>query len=177
MAEYITFDPANEIIGHGALANITALDRDDIQHFLQKHNLTDIEPDSWYPHQPIMDLLRDINEANFLNLVAVGMNVPKVAAFPPHIDSIEKALGMLDIAYQMNHRGPDIGYYHFESTGERSGKMICKNPYPSDFDYGLVYALVKNFRPADSVDFSVVRDETVKNRTTGGDTCVYHIEW
>jgi hypothetical protein len=104
------------------------------------------------------------------------MHVPNDAPFPPGIDSIETALTALNEAYQMNHRGGDIGSYESEVVGPHHIKVVCRNPYPSDFDYGLLYGLVRRFRPA-GVAFRVIVDEQAPSRKKGADSCTYHIYW
>ena len=176
MAEYIAFDPNAEVIGQGVVAMVAALGDSAVLIFA-KHGLADIDPDAWYPMQSNLDAFREVSKGDFFNMVAVGMKTPDVALFPPEIDTVEKALTLLGQAYQMNHRGGEIGEYTFTKTGERSGEMVCRNPYPSDFDYGLIYRLVQKFRPTDGEGFKVVRDDSIPNRTTGADACLYRITW
>ena len=80
------------------------------------------------------------------------------------------------MAYHMNHKGGEIGYYRFTKTGERSGVMECKNPYPCDFDMGLVQAMAQRFAPAGSHP-KVVHDTTKPCRAKTGDACSYLITW
>ena len=124
-----------------------------------------------------LDAYKEIDGLNLLNLVAVGMSVPDNAEFPPDIQTVEDALASLNVAYQMNHRGGDIGEYRYESTGERSGKMICRNPYPSDFDYGLIYRLIQKFRTASDGHILVKLDTDAPSRKNGHESCTYLLEW
>ena len=85
-------------------------------------------------------------------------------------------MASIDVAYHMNHRGGDIGSYRFESTGPKSGKMICRNPYPSDLDQGIVYAVARRFAPKGA--FPLVKlDETAPSRKRGADACTFLIAW
>lgn len=176
MAVYKAFASDNEVVGGGILASVNAFGYIDIQDHLEKHGLKDIEPEGWYSQQAYLDLMRELDETKHFNLVAIGMKIPDSVPFPPEIDNIEKALASLGHAYAMNNRGSDIGYYRFESLGEGHGKLYCKNPYPSDFDYGIIYRLIQKFR-ATGQSFTVRRDDSIPNRKTGADECVYEVEW
>ncbi|MEM6529549.1 MAG: hypothetical protein AAF653_14725, partial [Chloroflexota bacterium] len=134
-------------------------------------------PDRWYSQQDQLNILKEVSAFGLLSLVAVGMQIPDKAAFPPDIKSVEDGLNLLNQAYRMNHRGGAIGEYRYEPAGERSGKMIARNPYPSDFDYGLIYKMVQKFRPADSTRFYVELDADVPTRKNGADSCTYLIVW
>jgi hypothetical protein len=53
--------------------------------------------------------------------------------------------------------------------------MTCNNPYPSDFDYGIIYGFVRRFLPKGS-DFVVQRKES-PCRQKGDDMCIYDVTW
>jgi hypothetical protein len=177
MAEYQTFHPENQALGSAILAAMAALDAEHVKKVMQSNGLEEVDPATWYSQDLELNILKSINTGNFLDLVSVGMKIPEIAAFPPNIQDVHVALGLLDMAYHMNVRGPNVGEYTYEKLGERSAKITAHNPYPSDFDYGLIYALVKRFRPADSQAISVKRDETKPNRKKGGDSCEFTISW
>jgi hypothetical protein len=177
MVEYVSFHPDNEVSGAAILATLIALGGDKVETLAEKHGL-DLSQEGYHPVQIDLDILRELKETgDFSDMVSVGMEIPEAAEFPPDLNDIHQALASINIAYQMNNRGPDIGFYAYEKLGERSAKMTCRNPYPSDFDFGLIYAMVKRFRPADSQFIRVIRDDTIPNRKTGADTCIYTVEW
>ena len=55
--------------------------------------------------------------------------------------------------------------------------MICKNPYPCDFDKGIIKAVAKKFKPKDSVNIIVEHDESAPCRKKGADSCTYLVSW
>jgi hypothetical protein len=177
MAEYQTFHPKNEAKGAGILAAMAALDPEQMKKVLQANGLEGVDAETWYSQELELNVLKSINTGNFLDMVSVGMKIPEIAMFPPNIQDVHGALGLLDMAYHMNVRGENIGEYVYEKLGERSAKITAHNPYPSDFDYGLIYALVKRFRPADSKNVLVKRDDSQPNRKNGADSCVYTVSW
>jgi hypothetical protein len=126
-----------------------------------------------------MDIKKLVRFSVLLFFFRIGIVIPSNAIFPPDVDSIEKALNAIDIAYNVNHRNSDIGYYKIlEFNGENRQAIIkCKNPYHSTFDRGLILAMLIKFMPKDSIDFDVILDKTKENRLNGGDSCTYNIHW
>jgi hypothetical protein len=112
-------------------------------------------------------------------LFEIGDSIPENAEFPPEINSIEEALNSIDVAYHLNHRGGEIGYYKvlsFDSV-KRKATIECKNPYPCHFDRGMILSIVRRFKSKDSSTYDVVLDFTKPNRMEGSDSSVYIINW
>ncbi len=177
MAEYVAFDPANESDRSGIIAVIESLGHEEIDHLITKYDIGDKQ---WFSQQIELDILKALSENNsFLDMVSIGMKIPDVADFPPASAevSVHEVLEGVRDAYESAVRGPNTGSYEYTKLGDRKGRMVCNNPYPSDFDYGLIYRIVQKYRPDDSEHVLVVRDESVQNRRTGGDTCIYDISW
>jgi hypothetical protein len=59
--KYQAFDPDSEVIGQSMLSLIQCINQEDIQPYLEKRNLTHIQPDKWYPVQDGLDVLNDIS--------------------------------------------------------------------------------------------------------------------
>jgi hypothetical protein len=110
-------------------------------------------------------------------LFSIGMKIPENANFPPEIESLEKALQSIDVAYHMNHRNGEIGHYRYESVGPKSVKMVCQNPYPCAFDRGIITAMAKRFKPKDSIMVNVMHDDSAPCRVKGGASCTYNVRW
>ncbi|MGB1286071.1 MAG: hypothetical protein ACPG7F_06020 [Aggregatilineales bacterium] len=177
MAEYIAFHPDNEVLGSASISALLALDEINVKVLLEKHNLSSSQ-DDWNPQQYELDLMRELAEGDFFNMIKVGMKITEIAKLPPEIQTVHQILGSMNAAYHMNVRGPDIGCYGYEKLSDRSARVICTNPYPSDFDYGLIYNFTRRFAPSDTEFVRVVRDDSIPNRKNGGsDTCIYTVEW
>lgn len=176
MATFKAFDPNVEVSGASIVIATRSLGEDAIP-ILQKHNLYPIDTEGWYKQQDWLNAFSELSEGNFMNLVAMGMKVPDFAIWPPDINTVHEALASIDVAYHMNHRKGEIGHYHYEKTGESSGRMICRNPYPSDFDYGIIYRTVGKFVASDNVDFNVQVDRARPTRKLDGESCTYLIKW
>ena len=170
--EYRPFDPKAQVLGRNIKALIAGTGNK-IVDALRKHGISNIQDDQWYSQQAVLSALQEFGET--ANLVAVGTQVIEYTAFPPEVDSVEKALTSIDMAYKMNHRNGDIGYYRETVQGPRHVVMECKNPYPCDFDYGLIFGIARRFLPEDG-DL-IVEHAQGECRKDGADTCVYHVTW
>jgi hypothetical protein len=148
--------------------------------------------ETWYPLVPLLKTLHDLQATTGgMNLFQIGKAITASAKFPPMKD-LEMALNSIDIAYHMNHtldnkpmfnpvtgKTPGIGNYNlvqFDAT-KRKATMICTDPYPSEFDRGIITQIVRNFRPKDSVKYQVDLDSTAESRAKNGKSCTYLITW
>lgn len=156
--------------GMGAFANLAT-------RILEGHGIKDVDPAKWYPQQAWLDAFEEISKSvGPRTLDLIGMSIPESAKFPPGIDSVEKALESIDLAYHLNHRGGEIGHYKFTKTGEKQGVMECRNPYPCAFDQGLIRATVKHFASS-GAGCKVSHDDSKPCRSSNGDACTYLITW
>ena len=120
---------------------------------LAKNGIKDLKPNEWYPQQAWLDAFKSISETiGPFTLCIIGKKIPENAQWPPEINEIHAALSSIDIAYHMNHRIDDkilfnpetgemsegIGHYKYTITSETTGTMVCNNPYPCDFDRGII---------------------------------------
>ncbi len=135
----------------------------------------------WYTQQCWLDAFREIAENIGSNtLFGIGKAIPDNAILPfqplpPY--ALREALESIDQAYQRNHRGGEIGYYRLVTfTGGRA-TMECCNPYPSDFDRGIITAMARNFMPLHSRQLEVKLDDSQPTRLNGADSCTYLITW
>jgi hypothetical protein len=180
MAQFIAFDRNVQVNGRTVCSVIDGMGA--FQHIatkiLTENGIVDPMPDQWYSQQAWLNSFKAIaKKVGARTLYQIGMRIPENADFPDHIDSVEKALFSIDVAYHMNHRGGEIGHYQFKRTGSHSGKMTCKNPYPCDFDRGIIDAMCKKFKPRRSIYVCSKHDETQSCRKEGGDSCTYLIRW
>lgn len=144
---------------------------------LARHGIPKPDPNGWYPQQAWLDAFQEIAKSiGPRTLYQIGVSIPASAKFPPGIDTVEKGLGSLDAAYHMNHRGGEIGHITFRKTGERQGVVECHNPYPCDFDSGLIQAVMTRFAPPGSKP-KVVHDASKPCRSKQGESCTFCVSW
>jgi len=141
---------------------------------LAKHGLT-LTSDSPIPLEAMMAALKEVSVTFGPNLLyQVGREVPRQGKFPPGIDTVEKALGTLDMAYRMNHSGlPAPGSYKTEVIKAGQGKVVADTPYPCHYDRGLLTELLQKVNRTTSIQ----HDDTAPCRRNGGASCTYHIRW
>ncbi len=159
---------------------------------LSDNNITDPTPANWYPQQDWLNAFKQISENVGANtLFSIGKSIPENAEFPPDIDSIDKALAAIDVAYHMNHRlngqplfNPQtgqmqegIGHYQCNKISDNKAEITCDNPYPCDFDRGIIEAMAKRFKPSSSFRVTVDHDDTKGCRKKESNSCCYIVTW
>ena len=144
---------------------------------LNDNGIPNPQPGHWYKEQSWLNAFKDISEkVGDSTLYNIGQKIPENAIFPPEINDIHKALSAIDVAYHMNHRNGEIGEYKYEKTGDRSAKITCTNPYPDEFDKGIIFQMGKKFAPSGTV-VSVTYDTNKSSRSKGYDSTVYLVAW
>ena len=181
MAQFKALTPDVEVNGETVHAVIDGMGafKPTALTILSAHGITDPRPGTWHKQQAWLDAFAEIAaKVGASTLFAIGVKIPENAKFPPDIDSLGKALPAIDVAYHMNHRHGEIGHYHFKRTGEKSVEMLCDNPYPCDFDRGILTAFCNRFPPkGSSFRAKVVHDDTQPCRKRGANSCTYRIVW
>jgi len=182
MAQFKPFAPNVQVLGQTILAIVTAMEKgqESRKEILARHGIKNPEPQQWYPQEAYLNAFKEISEnVGPSTLFVIGKSIPENAKFPPQIDSLEKALAAIDMAYKMNHKGGDIGSYKLVSFDkkERLAIVECNNPYPSEFDRGIITTMLRKFKPADSLRSDVVLDVSKPTRIDGADSCTYKVTW
>lgn len=185
MAEFVSFSPNVEVRGEvveAFIAGFPAGTREIGLECLMKFDIRDPRPGAWYPLQPFLAAMKELKErlgAPFLT--RIGEQIASKAVLPPGIDSLEACLSSIDTAYHMNHRGGEIGHYHYTYQGTQRGLhravMACSNPYPCSFDLGVIQGFARRFKPASAIDVIVIHEEGGACRKKGDLSCNYLISW
>lgn len=192
MAQFIAFDKNIEVNGQTILAVVDALDKakakDIALEVLEENNLFDIEPDKWYKQEYWLNTFKTISEEmGETILFFIGKSIIDNAEFPPEIDTIEKGLRSIDVAFHMNHKKDGklmfnakddsmtegIGHYSVTEIGKNKIKMVCENPYPCDFDRGIITAMARKFEQLAEVKI----ERGTKGRKDGENSSSYVISW
>lgn len=180
MATFIAFERGVEVNGQTVLTIVNGMDifKKRAYQILAENGIRDPKPGKWYSQQAWLNAFKTIAQSiGPYTLYRIGSKIPENAQFPPEIDSIEKALASIDVAYHMNHRKGEIGHYNYEKTGERTAQFVCNNPYPCTFDKGIIEAMGRKFKPKDSTNVLVKHDDTAPCRNKGADSCTYMVRW
>ena len=140
----------------------------------------------WYPLPVLLTLFHRIElERGRIALFEIGSNVPRSAEFPPSITDLQSALRSVNVAFHMNHRkdGKPLfvdgraldGIGHYQYLCARAQKLIvcdCSNPYPCDFDFGLLQTMARRFEAS-----AQVWHKPMICRRDGASSCSYAITW
>jgi len=182
MAQFVSFQKGVEVCGEAVLAVVNALDAGKATRLkiLEKHGIADPHPGGWYSQQLWLDAFKEISEIFGIHtLFAIGEAIPENALFPPELDNLKKSLASIDLAYHLNHRGGEIGHYTLAEFDEarRTAVMVCNNPYPSEFDRGIITTMTRKFVPRNSVIYDVQLDPSKETRLHGGNSCTYLVTW
>ena len=144
---------------------------------LADNGITEVHAGKWYNQQAWLNAFKTIAEkVGNMTLFNIGMKIPENAKFPPEVNDTHKALASIDIAYHMNHRGGEIGHYQYVRIGDCEAQIVCTNPYPDDFDKGIITAMCRKF-VMKIMSVKVVVDETKPDRTHGGDSTTLLVTW
>ncbi|WP_239470144.1 hypothetical protein [Archangium violaceum] len=169
-----------EVYGQSVQALVNAMEflKLRAQRILASHGIETLQADKWYPMNSVLSSFNDIlAQVGPHTTRAIGHAIPKSSVFPPAINSFESALLSLDQAYRMNHRGTgDIGSYRYVPGVGRTAQMVCDNPYPCDFDQGIMEALYDRFQPKGSIVLRIEHD-AVGCRAKGARSCSYRLKW
>lgn len=179
MAQYKAFDSGVEVLGEVVLSFVEVMGafKSLAAGILRDNAIYEPKPGGWYSQQAWLNSFKTIAEKIGPNTVfLLAGQIPTSADIDPEIDTLEKALFNLDEAYRRCHRGGEAGHYTFVKTGEKTGQMHTLNPYPCEFDRGLLDALTRRFEPANPY-LDIVHHDNAPCKRRGADSCTYTITW
>jgi hypothetical protein len=192
MAQYVALNKQVEVNGSTVLSVVAgSLDQEAGWKALAEEGIQEVKPEGWYNQQQWLNAFKRLEEKVGVSaLYLIGLKIPESAQFPPQIQTLEQALSAIDVAYHMNHRldgkplfdpatgvmTEGIGHYSARIVGPRHIQVSCDNPYPCDFDRGIIEAMAKRFRPKEGV-LAVIHEDKMGCRKKGNGTCVYNVRW
>jgi hypothetical protein len=179
MAQFKAFSASVEVNGETVLSIVDGMGamKSMAMAILEKNGIKDPKPGQWFKQQSWLNAFKQISESIGANTLSqIGQKIPENAQFPPDIDSIEKALAAIDVAYHMNHRNGEIGNYNYKANGPGKALMNCANPYPCDFDRGIIVSMARRFA-AKSANVRVVHNDSKLCRKNGAESCTYAVAW
>ena len=196
--QFRAFEPGVEVFGAsvGAFIDAFKLFPSVVLKCLVKNGIgtmvgknVEIDRGRWYPQEAWLAAWEEIaTSVGPRACYTIGRQVPKHAVFPPTVTDVKAAIASIDVAYHMNHRKngkpmfdpgtgqktKGIGSYGFEPVrGEKKIKSLCENPYPCDFDRGLIAEVAARFE----LQSRVVHDDGAPCRSKGGSSCTYTVSW
>jgi len=171
-----------EINGRTILATLEGVSRfsetykQQVRDALADNGIDDPKPGEWYSQQAWLDpfeVLATELEPHLLD--RIGEQIPETAEWPTELSTVEDALQSINIAYQQNHRGGEIGYYRVTEIDDKVGTIRCKNPSSCPFDRGIIRAVTQQFAPVERLVF--IEETGEECRREHEDSCVYTVYW
>jgi predicted hydrocarbon binding protein len=194
--EFKAFEPGIELLGQALefmVAGFRIMPSVGLR-ILTKHGLVKRGPDGkpafdregWFPQQAGLDAFKAIyNEVGSYTIFEIGRQLGLQVYCPPAVNDVESVMKWMDVSYHLFHRkdgkimydvatgrmAEGIGHYTNERRGDNTIVVTALNPYPCDFDLGIVTGDVERFAPQGRV----VHDDRAPCRKKGADACTYVI--
>jgi hypothetical protein len=178
MSVFQSYAPGVQVIGESIMAVVEGMGAFKKRAFdiLARHHIDNPKPGNWYDLQSYLDAFKTISdELGPATLRAIGKKIPETAVLPPDLDTIEKALTLMDEAYHMNYQGGEIGHYAFEPIGDKKGMMICSSPYPCSYDQGIIAGFMNRLKRNN--EWPALKHAPGGCRMTGSADCRYNVTW
>ncbi|HIJ89391.1 MAG: hypothetical protein OEV89_00850 [Desulfobulbaceae bacterium] len=178
MTQFQSLEDGVEVRGEAVLAFVNGMRgfKKKALDILQENGIANPENGNWYSQQAWLNAFKKIAEdVGPYTLYCIGARIPEDAQFPSGIDSLEAALASINTAYYMNHRGGKIGNYTFQKSLDGSFSFTCDNPYPCEFDRGIIEGIGRRFIPEGS-HLTCKHDNSAPCRDKGAASCTYRLE-
>jgi hypothetical protein len=175
------FNADHEIPGRILIDLANAVGADEILPYFQKHGLTNIDPDAWYPEQKLLDVYNDMSDTKdgtMFDFISIGIKEAQQARVPEAFTKmplLEILQGIAQV-FKLNNRGTDYGEVWCETLDDHHVKIHMRTPQPDDLWYGAYYGFVRRFLPP-GTHFTVAYDDSVKRRDLGGEVTILRISW
>ena len=171
------FDLRAKVLGSSAQALVLASQRlgFDADYYQRQHNYYP-HPTAWADLQTYLNIMQSLRrrEGHLMGLIALGQTIPNVIDLPPHIQTLEDMFQNFNTLYRSVHQG-DVGQYVVKFISQTHIHVKAYTPYPSDYEYGLLYGFAHRFLPP-TTEITVYR-EPYPSRLQGDDHCVYDLRW
>lgn len=174
-------NPEMEIIGQTLRAYLENVQSNIIEPIFREHGIIDPDPDKWYPLQPVLEVLKELNDSSSAttNLVAIGVQLAEYGVEPE--DIIEAPLPVV-LEHWQDHmdnsfRKGDPGKIITEKINDKYYKITHANLFPDDLCYGLAYGFARSRLPL-GTNFKVwYEDYDNRIDNGGGDKTVICVQW
>jgi hypothetical protein len=173
------YNPEVEVSGESVISFLEGVGMwaPSAQKLLNENGIKDPVAGEWYSQQAYLNGFKQVAQKTGPAVLRnIGRTVPEHAKWPPQINSIESGLSSINVAYHMNHRKGNIGNYTATKVNPKLITMVCDDPYPDSFDFGLIEYVAKKFsKPGERVAVKI--DESKPQRDKGAESTTYIVEW
>lgn len=174
--QYEVSDADASVWGRVMVGILPAIEQDAALAVLNTYHLSTIDPDSWYPLQVWMRVLRDV-AAQQCDLVSLGRKMMAAAPLPRSLTRrpLPDVLRDLDGYYQRCHQG-QAGGLEVRQVAARYVTVGVNVPYPDGLVYGGLWQLCHRCLPS-ATPFNITDDPHHLPRQHGGQRTVLHVRW
>jgi hypothetical protein len=170
-----------EVIGRAAIGILMSVNRKHYQPILDRHNITDLDPNTWYSHKMFLEVMREIRDHShgmdaMYDLMAIGMKVAEKGLEGVELPDIKSFFLSDGFRVDLMHRGQRPGYAVSHQEGERKIIIEDHTPWPHDFMFGIYYVFARHFDEPDR-KVSVQRIGIEIDHNTGDEYGIYEITW
>ncbi|CAM4496413.1 hypothetical protein FHS16_005546 [Paenibacillus endophyticus] len=124
-----------------------------VKALLAEKGIVELELEAWYSLDHVITVITDLSASVGSNLLLeIGKYITKNSVFPPEMDSFEKAVALLDVAYQMNHRNGNYGEYKCIQEDIKTIRFICNVPYPAMVNLGILRGFARKFQSLATIE-------------------------
>ena len=91
MTHWHVFSADHEAPGKVWIDLANAVGNQEIMPYFEKHGMTNINPNAWYPMQKIIDVYNDMADSktgSMFDFVSIGMKEAEQAIVPPQFESL-----------------------------------------------------------------------------------------
>ncbi len=193
MPEYVAIHPRAQVNGTTIQSIIDGVSFKSIAvEILLQCGIDKPRPGMWYSQQYWLDAIREISGRFWPStLRSIGSRYASTVTFSSEVDSLEKALASIDMAYHASHRidgtvlydsrtgalREGIGHYIYKrSDNPQEAVIICQNPHPCEFDRGFITKIASAFQLRNRT-IRVIHNDDAPCRKNGDETCEYSITW
>jgi hypothetical protein len=153
--KHIAPSPEAELRGQLLIGLKLSADSEAMVSILEKHGLTNIDPNQWYPMQAMLNVENDIYASNdniSKKLVSLGIQFAQEWVFAPDVETIFDALHIqIQLINQMFRNVPDEHGITLQDVSKKHLRMFANIPYADDSIYGAFWGTVNRFKPKDSL--------------------------
>ncbi len=174
------YAPGAEVSGAAMTAIFNHYRREAVISSVRAHNMDELDPETWYPVDDFINLLKDWMEQpnSMTNLVSVGMAI--IYHIEPSdevqdLDAVQKLLLLGDF-HTAHHRGSGVGSYTVRQVADRHIEFVENTVWPDDMIYGYLYGAAQRYLDHGSY-FTLRYDDQHKRQDFGGDSTLFHLTW
>lgn len=173
---YEPFSEDSELIGHAVLAFVQCINAENIRPYLEKYQLTQIDPHNWYPTRLFCAVLSDMAESGnaMFDFVSIGMKLADLIPDPPG-DTFHEKILHYGKQQSTTYRGSDVGFSKAEIVDDKHVKITYRREGPDDLLYGFLYGFATRWLEG---QYPIVEyDPNVPRRDLGGEVTIIHVTW